>query len=83
MFLLFCILVVWDVAGPYGFTRLYMLHKEKARLETMNSTQKTLNSRLAMEIERIKTDPVTQEQYVRNNLQWVRDGEILYLFKTD
>lgn len=81
VFLIVCVLFVWDLAGPYGFARLYMLYKEKQKVEVSNREKTALNTQLLKEIEKIKTDPALQEQYVRTNLQWVGDDEILYRFK--
>lgn len=81
VFLMVCALFVWDLAGPYGFVRLYLLDKEKQKVEVSNREKTALNTQLLKEIEEIKADPALQEHYVRTRLQWVRDDEILYKFK--
>ena len=81
MLLLIVLLFLWNVAGPYGFVRFYLLNKERKGLQAATMCQAERNSHLKKELEKLKTDPAVQERYVRSKLYWVRDGEILYRFK--
>lgn len=73
----------WACFGDRGILANRTLADEvssrEARLEERVATIEHLRS----EIERMKTEPQVQERWIRQELGYVRPGELLYLFPGD
>lgn len=84
--LLLAILLVgvgWACFGDRGLLANRVLAAEiEARQERLEERRQTIAS-LERETERLRTDPRVQERWIREELGYVKDGEILYLFPGD
>ncbi len=74
------LLVVLDVAGPYGLWKLHTLKETRDQLYLENVDKAKRNASLEEEMARFSKDKGVQERLVRRELGWVRDGEVLYKF---
>ncbi|MEE2828198.1 MAG: septum formation initiator family protein [Myxococcota bacterium] len=73
----------WACFGDRGLLANRVLATEvEAREARLEERQQTI-ARLVLEIDRIKTDPLVQERWIREELGYVRKGEVLYLFPSD
>ncbi len=73
----------WAFYGDRGVLANKALQQEVvARQAAVQERAKTV-ALLRAEIEAMRTDPLTQERWVREELMYVRPGEILYLFPED
>ncbi len=73
-------MMFWDIAGPYGIWKLYRLEVQRQELYQKNVELVKLNTKLRNNLARLEHDRQYQEEVVRKELGWVRDGEILYQF---
>ena len=73
-------LAVWVIAGPYGLWKYHNMKKKRETTYLTNIEQAKINKALEERIRRMREDPAYQEQVVRRELGWVRDGELLYQF---
>lgn len=73
-------MMLWDVAGPYGIWKLHRLKVRRQELYQKNVELVKLNTKLRNNLARLEHDRQYQEEVVRKELGWVRDGEILYQF---
>jgi len=74
------VLLLWDVAGPFGlWTRSRML-KQREEIYTSNMQLALRNARLEEDIKRLQTDRQYQAKMIRKELGWVRNNEILFRF---
>ncbi|MDL1961179.1 MAG: septum formation initiator family protein, partial [Deltaproteobacteria bacterium] len=71
------LVLLWDVAGPFGLWKLYRMKREHKQLYLSNLELTKKNTALEEQIKRLKDDPEYQEYMVRRELGWVRDNEIL------
>ncbi len=74
------LLLLWDVAGPFGLWKLHRMKDEHRQLYLSDLELAKENAALEQKIKRLKGDRKYQEQVVRRELGWVRDNEILYKF---
>jgi len=73
----------WAFYGDRGVLANKALQQEAvARHAAVQERTKTV-ALLRAEIEAMRTDPLTQERWVREELGYVRPGEIVYLFPDD
>lgn len=73
----------WAFFGDRGVLANRALESERlARLEAIAEREQTV-AHIRAEIERMKTDPRVQERWVRTELGYVREGEVVYLFPGD
>jgi len=80
LFIAVSIFAVYSVVSERGF---YQLGKMMKRRNTLNANVESLrdeNTKLAREIDRLRSDPVTLEELARTKLGMVRPGEIVYIF---
>lgn len=83
LFAIFAVLLLFSsVFGDKGFLHLLRLRKEMVALEERNALVQKENTRLRNRIQKLRQDDRVLERLVRDELGWVRDGEILYRFKT-
>jgi cell division protein FtsB len=84
--LLLAILLVgvgWACFGDRGLLANRVLAAEiEARQDRLEERRQTIAS-LERETERLRTDPRVQERWIREELGYVKQGEILYLFPGD
>jgi cell division protein FtsB len=78
--IIFGLVFLWDVVGPFGLWKLHRMKKERERIYLSNLELAKKNTALEEQIKRFKDDPEYQEYVVRRELGWVRDNEILYKF---
>ncbi len=75
--------LAWAFFGDRGVLANRALEGELlARQETIDERKQTV-AHIRNEIERMKTDPLVQERWVRTELGYVRKGELIYLFPGD
>lgn len=75
--------LAWAFYGERGVLANQALQDElEARKEAVAERTETV-AHLRLEIEQLKTVPRVQERWVREELGYVREGEILYLFPDD
>lgn len=60
--------------------RLARLSVEYERVAALNAIQRAENLRLLAEVEALRTDPALLERRVREELPWIAEDEILFLF---
>jgi cell division protein FtsB len=77
------LILLWDVAGPFGLWKLHRMKREHERLYLSNLELAKKNTALGEQIKRLKDDPGYQKYTVRRELGWVRDNEILYKFLSE
>jgi cell division protein FtsB len=68
-------LVAFD---PEGLPRHARLRAEVARLAAENAAIAAENARLAAEARALRTDPAALERAAREELRFVRPGEVIY-----
>ena len=73
-------LVIWSVVGPFGIWKLETIKTKRDQLQTENENKTKINAEMEQDINRFKTDRNYQEQTVRKELGYVREGEIVYEF---
>ena len=72
--------LAWAGFGERGILRNRELEAERlARVEAVAARKRTIEH-LRGEIIRLRADAVTQERFVREELGYVRPGEVVYLF---
>lgn len=74
-------MLLWNIVGPFGVARLYLLDKEKEEIYSSQIQITQQHKKLLKETEELKKDNRLLEHHVRNRLGWVRDNEILYRFE--
>lgn len=75
--------VAWAFYGERGVLANQQLALAiAAREEAIDRREQTI-AELRREVERMETDPALQERWVRQELGYVRPGEVLYLFPGD
>jgi len=75
--------VGWACFGDRGLLANRVLAAEiDARKDRLEERRQTIAS-LERETERLRSDPRVQERWIREELGYVKDGEILYLFPGD
>ncbi len=79
LLVLLSLLGLW-LAGPFGYWKLHMLKAERKNLYMSNMRLAEENTQLRTQIRALSSDPSYQEQIVRKELGWVKDGELLYRF---
>jgi len=75
--------LAWAFYGDRGVLANRALEGELlARQDAIAERQQTI-THIRTEIERMKSDPRVQERWVRTELGYVREGEVIYLFPGD
>jgi cell division protein FtsB len=69
--------VPYHVYARSGLARTLVLKRELAALQAHNRDLSADNERLAREAEALRVDPAAIERVARNELGWVRAGEIV------
>ena len=69
--------VPYHVYARSGLARTLVLKRELAALQAHNRELGADNERLAREAEALRADPAAIERVARNELGWVRAGEIV------
>jgi cell division protein FtsB len=76
------LLLFSSLFGERGFLHLLRLKEEKLALEEKNAITQKENALLRSRIQKLKRDDRVLERLVREELGWVKDGEILYRFRS-
>lgn len=71
------VLTLVSVADAGGFRRYLRLQQDVGELERRNRELTQQNERMAREIEALRRDPAVQERAVREELGFIRPGEIV------
>ena len=71
-------LALFAVADGKGFRRYLELEQNMAALEARNRELREQNARYATEIEALKEDPVALERAAREELGFIRPGELVF-----
>ncbi len=82
IFFLVCLflLILWDVAGPYGVWKLHKIRDQRKALYAQVVQADKENTILRKRLEAFQKDKNLQEQIVRQRLGWVKKNEVLYKF---
>ena len=68
------------LGGKKGFVKLSSLYFKKVKLEQEVEELKKANEKSELEIKELKENPAALEQIAREELGFVKDGEIVYKF---
>ena len=71
-------LAVGSLSAEGGFRRYARLQRDLRSLEERNAKLVAENSRLKLEVQRVRTEPAALERAARENLGLVRPGEIVF-----
>ena len=74
------LLILWDVAGPYGIWKLHKLRDQRKVLYAQVVKADKENTLLRKKITDFQKDRDLQEQIVRQRLGWIKKNEVLYKF---
>ena len=74
------VLIIWDVAGPFGLWSRSRMLKEREEIYTQNMQLALHNARLEEDIKRLQSDRQYQAMMIRKKLGWVRDNEMVFRF---
>ncbi len=66
--------------GERSLLRYHQLQQEKRRIEASIEAKRRENRRLLRELDALRNDRAYQERLVREELNFVRPGEIVYRF---
>ena len=80
--LILVVLVALALFGDKGVLRALQANREKLELEAQVKTLETSNAELRREIEALRNDRRTIENLARKELGMVRDGELVYQFRS-
>jgi cell division protein FtsB len=72
------LLAVAGALDPSGLGKSYRLQEECARLADENDRLQVENHRLAREARALLTDPKARERAAREELRFIRAGEVIY-----
>ncbi|MCO4770458.1 MAG: septum formation initiator family protein [Deltaproteobacteria bacterium] len=75
--------LAWAFYGDRGVLANRALQEELIARQSAVDERQTTVALLRVEIDQMKTDPLAQERWVREELGYVKPGEILYLFPSD
>ncbi len=70
-------LALLSVADEAGFRRYFRLRREVAALEARTEALRAQNAKLAAEVEALGKDPRAIEQAAREELGFVKPGEVV------
>jgi cell division protein FtsB len=76
-------LAVASALDPEGLRKYQRLSREVESARAVNADLAAENQRLAREVRGLRTDPAALERAAREELQYVRPGERVYLFGGD
>ncbi len=74
------LLLLWDVAGPYGIWKLHRMKEYRKVLYARVIEADKENALLKKRIQDFQKDKHLQEQVVRQKLGWIRKNEVVYRF---
>src|SRR5262245_66407107 len=69
--------IPYHVYARSGLARTLALRRDLAALRARNAELRAENERLAREAEALRSDPSAIERVARNELGWVKPGEII------
>jgi cell division protein FtsB len=72
------VLAVWSAFAEGGFRRYARLSRDVVALREKNAKLSQKNAQLLAEIEALRKSPEAQEQAAREELGFVRPGEIIF-----
>jgi cell division protein FtsB len=76
------LMLVSALLGERGFLSFLKLHDERRAQEEEIARIQRENGALKSRIQRVKRDEQALEALVRQELGWIRDGEIVYKFRS-
>lgn len=71
-------LALWSAADARGFRKYLELEQNLTALEARNQELREQNARYLTEIEALNEDPVALERAAREELGFIRPGEIVF-----
>jgi cell division protein FtsB len=71
-------LALWSAADARGYRRYLALEQDLAGLEARNRDLREQNGRYVQEIQALRQDPLAQERAAREELGFIRPGEIVF-----
>jgi cell division protein FtsB len=72
------VLAVSSAVAEGGFRRYWRLQQDVRTLEERNAKLAQDNARLRREVEALRNDPVALERAVREELGYVKPGEVIF-----
>jgi cell division protein FtsB len=72
------VLAVGSAVAEGGFRRYWRLKQDVRTLEERNAKLAQDNARLRREVEALRNDPVALERAVREELGYVKPGEVIF-----
>jgi cell division protein FtsB len=72
------LLLVAGALDPSGLTKSHLLQEECARLAGENDRLQLENDRLSREARALLSDPKARERAAREELRFIRAGELIY-----
>ncbi len=72
------LLAAWSASAEGGFRRYLSLSRDLETLRERNRVTAEENVRLSREVEALRTDPKAQERAAREELGFVRPGEVVF-----
>ncbi len=72
------LLAVAGALDPSGLAKSFRLEEECVRLAAENDRLQVENDRLALEARALLTDPKARERAAREELRFIRPGELIY-----
>ncbi len=76
-------LASWSALEPEGLRKHLRLREEVRRMADENARLALENARLAREAEALRRDPAALERAAREELRFVRSGEVVYRLDRD
>ena len=73
------LLAVAGVLDPSGLGKSFLLQEECVRMAGENHRLQLQNNRLVSEARALLTDPKARERAAREELRFIRAGEVIYL----
>ena len=80
VFFLSFIILMWNLAGPYGLIKYFRMKDHFKTLYMANIQQSKMNQEVEERIRLLKTSSRAQEDAVRKELGWIKDNEVVYIF---
>ena len=71
-------LALWSAADARGFRKYMALNEDVKALEARNHALRTENARYLQEIEALRGDPDALERAAREELGFIRPGEVVF-----
>jgi cell division protein FtsB len=79
--LVLSVIAFFMIFGPKGLIEMRQIIREKRKIERNVWRLRTENMELRKEIDRLKTDDRYLERVIREEYDYIRDGEVIFKLK--